>query len=93
MRIGLFFLLILMLPGLSFSSSSGSENKADYCYKPNKPLWFSTHKYKQRYQEDMEEYQRCVQQFHEVHDNIAKMKAESDKNAQKIMADFVNKQP
>jgi len=90
MKMGLIFLLCLFLPGLAISNPTKTEQSVDYCYKPNKPLLFSKQQYKQRYEQDLQEYQRCVKSFKEVHDNISNMRRESEKNSDKIMNNFVN---
>lgn len=92
MKIWLFFLLTLFLPGLSMSSPVKTDKSADYCYKPNKPLLFSKQEYKARYEQDLKEYQQCVKYFTEAHDNISSMQSDSEKNARKILNDFVKQQ-
>ena len=92
MRMGLYFLLILIIPGLSMANPVTTDKPADYCYKPNKPLLFSKHEYQQRYKQDVKEYQKCVEYFTEVHENISSMHSESEKNARKILNNFVKQQ-
>lgn len=92
MRTGLFFLLLVLLPGLAWSNPEKVDKPADYCYKPNKPLLFSKQEYKQRYQQDLKEYDQCVKYFTQVYNNISRMQAESEKNARKILNEFVKQQ-
>ncbi|MCW8930372.1 MAG: hypothetical protein OQL19_09060 [Gammaproteobacteria bacterium] len=68
-----------------------ANEEIDYCYKPSKPLIFSTSKYKNRYLEDVKEYQRCRQGFLEMQARVASMKAESEKNAKKMEENFIIK--
>lgn len=80
-------LLFLFLFVSINSASSFAENSvatapgspADYCYKPEKPLFFSTSYYKHRYDEDMEEYERCHKSFVEMWERVSKMQQKSEK--------------
>lgn len=82
----LFFLLISFL-GLSFSTYADTYEPVVHCYKPSKPLFFATQKYKDRYSQDVEKYQNCLkifilrqQQAVEMHKNAAEnaIKANND---------------
>lgn len=88
--ISLFLALIFILMSCS-SQANELEEQADYCYKPSKPLFFSTAQTKNRYAEDMQEYQRCKKSFIEMQDRSAKMKKESDMNSQLILDTFMDK--
>ena len=69
-----------------------TNKSVDYCYKPNKPLLFSKPEYKKRYEQDLQEYQRCVKYFTQVHENISNMQIESEKNARKVLNNFIKQQ-
>ena len=101
MRTGLLYLLILLFPALAFSGQAEQSESnhvelngshADYCYKPGKPLLFAKRYHKERYKEDVREYQRCVKSFNLFQENLAKMQNESARNAQKILDKFVKQQ-
>ena len=54
----LFFLLLIFSAQAVVGSSQFQKNTyADYCYKPDKPLLFAKKYHKQRYEDDMLEYQ------------------------------------
>ena len=85
--------LCLLFPVLSVMAADMQrypvENTlADYCYKPEKPLWLSTRIHQKEYEEDMQEYERCKKHFYQVQKNIAKMKLESEQRSQEIQQEF-----
>ncbi len=61
---------------------------ADYCYKPEKPLWLSTRIHQKQYEEDMQEYERCKEHFYQVQQNIAKMKQHSEQRSKEIEKEY-----
>lgn len=61
---------------------------ADYCYKPEKPLWLSTRIHQKQYEEDMQEYERCKKHFYQVQKNIAKMKLDSEQRSREVLQEF-----
>ncbi len=73
------FLFVSINSASSFSENSDPTSPADYCYKPEKPLFFSTSHYKHRYDEDMEEYERCHKTFVEMWERVSKMQQKSEK--------------
>lgn len=76
------FLFVSINSASSFAENSvatASGSPADYCYKPEKPLFFSTSHYKHRYDEDMEEYERCHKTFVEMWERVSKMQQKSEK--------------
>lgn len=85
MKTGSFFFLILFFTTASFSSfaeavvSSETVVPVDYCYKPDKPLFFATQHYKNRYADDIAEYGRCQKSFIEMKKHVANMQKESEK--------------
>lgn len=83
--ITLFFVL------LSFSGQSNALEETNYCYKPSKPLFFSTARTKNRYAEDLQEYQRCQQSFSEMQERAAQMKKEAEMNSRLIRDSYMNK--
>lgn len=86
----------LFFPGLSLMASDAQKypdtledsSVTDYCYKPQKPLWLTTAIHKKQYKEDMQEYERCKKHFYQVHQNIAKMKSESEQRSKVIQKEF-----
>lgn len=85
-----FFIVVLLLSiSTVIQANEQAAEKIDFCYKPSKPLIFSTSKYKDRYAEDMKEYQRCRQGFLEMQARVASMKEEAEKQAKKIRESFV----
>ncbi len=68
------------------------DSLADYCYKPSKPLWLSTAIHKKQYREDLEEYERCKQHFYQVHQNIARMKMDSEQRSRDIQKEYEQQQ-
>jgi len=88
MKIRYFFLLFMLFSPALWATHTAPSNEFDYCYKPSKPLFFSTQEYKNRYSEDMKEYQRCQSGFHEMKAHLAEIKKESDRNARLIMSRF-----
>ncbi len=103
MKAPIFFFLILFFITMSAfvqandrssdgQANSAAHNELDFCYKPSKPLFFSTAEYKKRYADDMKEYQRCHQSFIEMQARIASMKKESEKNARLVKERFAKEQ-
>ena len=95
MKAMLSFFLILFFSitsALTFASGQAKKqgNEAmDYCYKPTKLLFLASTEYKQRYDEDMKEYQRCRQGFMDMQARVASMKKESEKNARLMQENFI----
>jgi len=83
-----FLLLFLFISGLSASSYADDSAAADYCYKPGKPLFFSTANYKIRYDEDVAEYERCQKHFIEMKERVARLQQESMKKSQMIWDEY-----
>lgn len=93
MKMGSFFFLILFFSGLSaFSYAEDTSIPVDYCYKPDKPLFFATQYYKNRYADDVEQYKSCVKSFIEMQNRVAKMQQESEKNSLTTWNNFINHQ-
>ena len=86
----LFLLASVSASVSSFAEDADSTSPADYCYKPEKPLFFSTSHYKHRYNEDMEEYERCHKTFVEMWKRVSDMQQNSQKISMNMMkeADF-----
>ncbi len=63
MKLAVFLLLSMMLTGISVSSYADNFGPLSHCYKPTKPLWMATTYYKERYNSDVVEYQRCMKKF------------------------------
>jgi hypothetical protein len=84
----------LIFPIASFANDQNNitlnHEVQDYCYKPSKPLFFATEKYKRVYAEDLNEYRHCRQGYIEMQERVALMKAESEKNAKLIRNSFIN---
>ncbi len=87
MKTGYFLLFMLFSPAL-WATHTDSSSEFDYCYKPSKPLFFSTQEYKSRYAKDMKEYRRCQNGFYEMQAHLAEIKKESDRHARLIMSQF-----
>ncbi len=84
MKAALSIFLILFFTTMSVLSVADNHIDAveDYCYKPSEPLFFSSFKYKKRYEVDFKEYQHCKQSFIDMQQRIAELRSESEKNAQ-----------
>jgi len=91
MKESLSLFLILFFSTLSvLSQAAGQMNdEMDFCYKPSKPLFFSTSEYKNHYAEDVKEYQRCRQGFLDMQARVASMKKASEKNARLIHENYI----
>jgi len=63
MKLAVVLLLSMMLTGISVSSYADHFEPLPHCYKPTKPLWMATAYYKERYNSDVEAYQRCMKKF------------------------------
>jgi hypothetical protein len=87
MKLAFIFLMMFLLPGVALAEQLHNK-PADYCYKPGKPLLFSKNSLKQRYEEDMREYRKCVKDYHEMLENIAEMREQAMKNADSIYKKF-----
>lgn len=90
MKMGSFSLLILFfsLSASSFADTSGF----DYCFKPEKPLFFASSHYKNRYDEDLQAYNHCLKDFNDMQARLTKMQEESIANSMIILNEFVNHQ-
>ncbi len=91
-KLGLVCFLMLSLVGLSMSVCADTYEPVAHCYKPSKPLMFSTGYYKNRYNQDVADYQTCLKTFIEHQEYAAKMHKEAAKNALKIWNDFATDQ-
>ena len=93
MKAALSIFLILFFTTMSVLSVADNHIDAveDYCYKPSEPLFFSSFKYKKRYEVDFKEYQHCKQSFIDMQQRIAELRSESEKNAQRIWERYDNK--
>lgn len=82
-------MLFMLLPGTVQADHNkptehvvaGDVVPADYCYKPDKPLMFSTARYKKRYEEDVAEYERCRMLYTEMYERIKKIQSISEEAA------------
>lgn len=68
MKIIIFFGFIMF----SFNANADSFSSIPHCYKPGKPLMFSTAYYIERYNKDAIEYKQCIDDFiaeqeHSIH--------------------------
>jgi len=86
----LFILLFMLLSTIGHTRST-SDDVMDYCYKPSKPLFFSTKKYKNIFADDMKEYQRCRKGYIDMKTRVAAMQEESEKNAKRIREQFASR--
>ena len=86
-----FFVVLLISISSVVQAKVQAGEEMDYCYKPSKPLFFATSEYKNRYAEDMKEYQRCRKGFLEMQARVTAMEEESEKNAKKMRESFVNR--
>ena len=91
MKAALSFFLTIFVAILSLVSHADSQtdDAMDYCYKPSKPLILASAEYKNRYAEDVKEYQRCRKGFIEMQARVASLREESEKNARDIRESFV----
>ena len=89
---GLHVCLIPFLMGLSSSGHADSFEPVAHCYKPDKPLMFSTRYYKNRYAQDADEYRRCLKTFIEHQEYAAKVHKQAAMNALKTWKDFSGQQ-
>ncbi len=92
MKSGAIVLLSLMLSSFSLFSHADTYESLPHCYKPTEPLWMATSYYKERYQRDVEEYQRCMQAFIESQENAVKIHARAAQKAQKTQQEFLGRQ-
>lgn len=90
MKMVSFLFFLLFITGLSASSYADDSVASDYCYKPGKPLFFSTANYKSRYEEDVAEYERCKQHFVEMQARVARLQQESMKKSQMIWQEYIS---
>ncbi len=82
--------LALIFIVVSFSGLVNAEDDVpNYCYKPSKPLFFATAQSNERYNEDLQEYQRCQKRFAEMRVREAELKKESERNSQIILETFM----
>ncbi len=89
MKTSPFFFLTLFLTGICVSSYAETSEPFDFCYKPQKLLFFATEYYKNRYNEDIKEYERCQKVYIETQERVAEMQKESEKNSLSIWNKFV----
>jgi hypothetical protein len=88
-----FYYLVSFLLILSFSVQADTQKltvqEYDYCYKPSKPLFLAGKQYKNRYVEDMKEYQQCRQRFIEMQQWAQSIEKESKEKALHITNVFM----
>jgi len=91
MKLSLFLLLSLILTGVSVTSYADNFEPLPHCYKPNKPLWLAAAYYKNRYNRDIEEYQRCMKAFIEDQENAIKIHTQAAQKALETWNNFAQK--
>ncbi len=88
MKLSLFLLLSLILTGVSAISYADNFEPIPHCYKPNKPLWLATAYYKNRYNYDIEEYQRCMKAFIEAQERAVQIHTQAAQKALETWNNF-----
>ena len=84
--------LIFSLMGLSSLSYADTYEPVAHCYEPNKPLIFSTKRYKEHYISDVADYKLCLKTFIEKQQQAAQKHQEAAQNALKTWNEFVKQQ-
>ncbi|MCP3852340.1 MAG: hypothetical protein GY694_19210 [Gammaproteobacteria bacterium] len=87
-----FFVLLFMLLSTIGHTKNTSDDVMDYCYKPSKPLFLSTKKYKSIFADDMKAYQRCRKGYIDMKARVAAMQKESEKNAEIMREQFASRE-
>ncbi len=90
MKLGVFLLLSIMLTGISMISFADNFEPLPHCYKPNKPLWMASSYYKKRYNNDAEQYQRCMKSFIKSQEIAAEIHTLAAQKALETWNDFAN---
>ncbi|RKZ92762.1 MAG: hypothetical protein DRQ43_08755 [Gammaproteobacteria bacterium] len=85
-------LLISLQMGISLSSHADLYEPIPQCYQPTKPLWFATSYYKQRYEQDIDDYKNCMTTFIKKQKRAAAKHTEAAKMALKSWNEFVKEQ-
>lgn len=83
------FLSGVLCMGFSVSSYADLYEPVPHCYQPSKPLWFASSDYKERYDNDVNEYHSCMKKFIQKQEIAAKKHNQAAQDAIAAWNDFV----
>ena len=89
MKLAVFLLFSMMLSGISVNTYADNFGPLAHCYKPTKPLWLATAYYKERYNQDVEDYQHCMKAFIRAQEAAVKIHTQAAQQALQTWNDFV----
>ena len=82
-------LLSVLQMVISVSAYADLYEPVPHCYQPSKPLWFASSDYKERYDNDINEYHTCMKKFIQKQEIAAKKHNQAAQDAIAIWNDFV----